>query len=730
MAKKITLFFIFLISIFLAGTIYISTIGIETNSFNNLIKNKLKDYNKNIELDFDKAKLLLDIKSFNLKIKLIKPIIKSEKKEIKFSKIDSIISLKSYLNNEFALKNIKLKIEKVETAKLIDFARAIYPSPFIFILKNTIKKGQIECETELFFNTKGKLIENYEFTGSILNLEAKILKNSQINNINFIIKKDIFEFIIKDTRLLGLYFDFANIIVKKNKKDLHFSIASNNLDKINNFKKFLNNLNYKNFENNNFSNFDLSTNSNISFKLKRFTKLKDLTARGNAKIENFSINVSDLEKYKKYITINQTINLKDNKIKYEYNDNKLRLNTSGKINLNNKFENYNSNILFNYKDNSKNFNTEIELNSLNIDLDNFNYSKKIDKKANLNFNIFFNKKSKIIKKLKYEESKNYILINNLNFNNQNQIYDIEDISVKTFKNNTLNNDFQINKKNKKIFVTGKKYDANYFFKTLNKDNDSKIFSKKFNGDLTFKLKKIISQNEPIHDFEGSGKISFGKFHQLKAKAKFSKNEFLDISIGTISSNKKKLYIYSDRARPFVNNFSFIKGFREGKLEYISIYDDKASESNLKIYDFKIKKIPILAKLLSLASLQGIADLLTGEGIRFSELDLDFKSENKLLTIDEMYAIGPAISILMSGYIEKNNLVSLRGTLVPATTINKAIGSIPLLGKILVGRKVGEGVFGVSFKIKGPPKKLKTTVNPIKTLTPRFITRTLEKIKKN
>ena len=44
--------------------------------------------------------------------------------------------------------------------------------------------------------------------------------------------------------------------------------------------------------------------------------------------------------------------------------------------------------------------------------------------------------------------------------------------------------------------------------------------------------------------------------------------------------------------------------------------------------------------------------------------------------------------------------------------------------------MGEGVFGVSFKIKGSPENLETTVNPIKTLTPRFITRTLEKIKKN
>jgi hypothetical protein len=40
------------------------------------------------------------------------------------------------------------------------------------------------------------------------------------------------------------------------------------------------------------------------------------------------------------------------------------------------------------------------------------------------------------------------------------------------------------------------------------------------------------------------------------------------------------------------------------------------------------------------------------------------------------------------------------------------------------------VFGVSFKIKGLPGKIKTTVNPVKTITPRFITRALEKMKKN
>jgi hypothetical protein len=143
----------------------------------------------------------------------------------------------------------------------------------------------------------------------------------------------------------------------------------------------------------------------------------------------------------------------------------------------------------------------------------------------------------------------------------------------------------------------------------------------------------------------------------------------------------------------------------------------------------LNELPTLTKILTLASLQGIADILSGEGIRFEEFEMNFQNDDDLMNINEIYAIGPAISVLMEGYVEKNKLISLRGTLVPATTINKAIGSIPVLGKILVGSKTGEGVFGVSFKIKGHPKKLDTSVNPIKTLTPRFITRTLEKIKK-
>jgi len=224
-------------------------------------------------------------------------------------------------------------------------------------------------------------------------------------------------------------------------------------------------------------------------------------------------------------------------------------------------------------------------------------------------------------------------------------------------------------------------------------------------------------------------INRGSFDKLSLKGNFSENEIIEMSIYQIDNNKKTLQVISDRARPFIKNFDFVKGFEDGKLEYESTVSKEGSDSNLLITDFKVSKVPALAKLLTLASLQGIADTLSGEGIRFESFEMKSNSKGNVMNIEDALAIGPAVSILLEGYVDKGKTVSLRGTLVPATKLNAIIASIPLVGDILVGKKIGEGVVGVSFKMKGPPKDIKTTVNPIKTLTPRFIVRAVEKMKK-
>ena len=82
------------------------------------------------------------------------------------------------------------------------------------------------------------------------------------------------------------------------------------------------------------------------------------------------------------------------------------------------------------------------------------------------------------------------------------------------------------------------------------------------------------------------------------------------------------------------------------------------------------------------------------------------SDNDFVKFEEIYAVGPSISVLMEGYKDENGLTSLSGTLVPAKNLNKLISQIPVLGDIIIPKEVGEGLFGISFKMKGMPGKIK------------------------
>ena len=191
--------------------------------------------------------------------------------------------------------------------------------------------------------------------------------------------------------------------------------------------------------------------------------------------------------------------------------------------------------------------------------------------------------------------------------------------------------------------------------------------------------------------------------------------------------KKYLEIYSDLTKPLLTEFSFFKGLVGGKLSFTSIIDKENSSSNLKIENFKVVNAPGMVKLLSLADLGGLADLAEGEGISFDILEINMEKNKNDLILNEILALGPSISVLMEGY-QNQSVTSLRGTLVPAKTINKMISKIPLIGDIVIPKEVGEGLFGISFKMKGPPGKIKTTINPIRTLTPRFIQKIIDRKK--
>ena len=230
----------------------------------------------------------------------------------------------------------------------------------------------------------------------------------------------------------------------------------------------------------------------------------------------------------------------------------------------------------------------------------------------------------------------------------------------------------------------------------------------------------------LKNFKLIGKIKNGNFAKISSKGDFGFNKFLDITMKNNKQNKKKyLEIYSDLATPFLTEFDFFKGLKGGNLLYSSVIDGKDSTSNLRIENFKVINASNMIKLLSLADLGGLADLAEGEGLSFDTLEISMSKSNNFIKINEILAIGPSLSVLIEGYQDLNT-TSLRGTLIPAKTLNKLISKIPVIGDIVIPKEVGEGLFGISFKMKGPPGNIKTTINPIRTLTPRFIQKVIEK----
>ena len=57
-----------------------------------------------------------------------------------------------------------------------------------------------------------------------------------------------------------------------------------------------------------------------------------------------------------------------------------------------------------------------------------------------------------------------------------------------------------------------------------------------------------------------------------------------------------------------------------------------------------------------------------------------------------------------------------------------ISKISVIGNIVIPKEVGEGLFGISFKMKGTKSDMKTSINPLRTLTPRFIQKIIDKNK--
>ncbi len=721
MIKKIITNLI-LLTIFLTIIFFISlaTVGIETSRFNKLISEKITKA-KNIDIKLNTIKFKLDPKELSLFLETSEPSINYRNLEIPANYVKVYIDFLSLLKTNLKIEKISLNLNELNIRQLNQLSKIIKPSNLKSFLNNKVLKGKLISEIEFFLNDIGE-VKNYIAKGSIKDLEANLLNDLNLSkiNLNFFADKE-------DILLKNISGNILDIVITNGDAKLNLEkgieLNSNFDSQIDiegkTFVKFS-----KIFSNYNFINkiksIDGKFSNSFSLYFDKTYKLKKYNYKILGKVNKGSFELSETFKNEFFQDEIKNIYFSDLLIDANFSSKNYELAAKGnysinnldflKINFQNKLDNnlFNFLIDFDYKNN-------FELNLIN-------YKKSKDSLANFLLE-FETKDNKIfVKNFHFKEDQNSIKINGID------LKDSELMSFNKIEVSTLNNNFVINNRDK-IIIKGNKLDATNLTKFFNKENNNNKFSK-FSKNIEINLKNIkIPMSEKLEDFTLIGEIYQGKFIKIASKGDFGGDNFLEISMkGDKKNNKKYLEIYSDLTRPLLNDYSFFKGLSGGKLLFTSLIDDTKSTSKLNIENFKVIDAPGVIKLLSLADLSGLEDLAKGEGLTFDLLEINLEKSKNFLKINEILALGPSVSVLMEGYQDAKGITSLRGTLVPAKTLNKMISKIPVIGNIVIPKEVGEGLFGVSFKMKGSKGNIKTTINPIRTLTPRFIQKIVDKNK--
>ena len=307
-------------------------------------------------------------------------------------------------------------------------------------------------------------------------------------------------------------------------------------------------------------------------------------------------------------------------------------------------------------------------------------------------------------------------------------------SEKTFAKAKVNFDYEPKLK-LKVTVTGDSYDLTDFFekrkeeknvdKTLKKKSLKDPLEDMMDTDIVIGVNKLWTNDRvPVTNFAGKAYIrntiglykmnlvgNYGNSKDVRMKLDFEprgEEYVLTIDSNNAGSTLKVLRLYDN-----------MKG---GNLKIEAKRDKYRNfRGHAKMRDFALENPPIIAKVLSVASFSGIVDMLRGEGLTFTHLNMPFSYtfSTKVLEISEARMFGSVLGVTLKGtYDLFEEVVDAYGMVIPAYGLNTFIGNIPLVGKILAGKD--GSVFATNYKVTGTIEKPVVTINPLSTLAPNSV----------
>ena len=214
---------------------------------------------------------------------------------------------------------------------------------------------------------------------------------------------------------------------------------------------------------------------------------------------------------------------------------------------------------------------------------------------------------------------------------------------------------------------------------------------------------------------------------FSARGELSDKSAIDITYDGRNSRAPRLDIVSGNAGFMTEAFlgdDFISG---GTMTVSGTlgYGDLPTKLDIRIKDARLRNAPFLTQILSLASLRGLTDTLSGEGVLFSNIEVPLTIAGERYTVKGARAQGPALGLTANGWIRiDGQALRVDGVLVPSFGINSALGGVPILGDLFVSRE-GEGVFSLTYGVRGSLSQANVSINPLSAITPGVLRRVFE-----
>jgi hypothetical protein len=229
------------------------------------------------------------------------------------------------------------------------------------------------------------------------------------------------------------------------------------------------------------------------------------------------------------------------------------------------------------------------------------------------------------------------------------------------------------------------------------------------------------RGEELTEVVGSFAVSHSFVQQANVQGLFSSGAPATLQITPDASGNRELRIASrdgGAALRAANLYSKVSG---GQLDFTAglgkVGDSSVRRGQLVIRNFEVRNEVAVREIDATGRNATRRSGPRASRIAFTKLTMPFSTDPNFVRIGDSLIQGAELGASAQGVIRKQDgALDIGGTVIPAYSLNSAIGQFPIIGQLLTGGK-GQGVFGMNFALRGTMAEPRLVVNPVSALAP-------------